>query len=297
MTPLTKAIDAFLRDYPEEPTTRRDYALTLNRCARVVLGPQTPVEEVSGEDWFEVLLELWGHRANSTWNRNRAAVQTFLQWLRDADVCTVKLPKLCRARKIVIDDTKARDPEDLEHLWDASRAPLRERTLWRLLYESSSRAEAVLALNVPAVDLKRRRARAVIKGGRTIWVHFETTGAQLLREYIDDRLQGPLFLTDRRPRDWRTRDPEDVAPDGRRCRLSYNRAERILKDYAGDGMTLHILRHSRLTYLAGEGVDTPLLTAISGHTNPATLHRRYARPGSRAVTRLFDELSRKSSPQ
>jgi hypothetical protein len=29
---------------------------------------------------------------------------------------------------------------------------------------------------------------------------------------------------------------------------------------------------------------------ISGHTSSATLHRRYARPSGKAVTKLFDRL-------
>lgn len=286
-TTLAKAVEAFVRDYPEADTTEESYALTLRRCAKT-LGEDRPAAAVDGEDWHDALIELWGRRSANTWNRNRAAVKTFLGWLGDADIATVKLPALCRARKVVIDETKAIDPEELQHLWDPDAVALRERTLWRLLYESSSRAEAVLALDVENVDLKARRARAVIKGGRTIWVYFERRGAELLREYIGGRTRGPVFLTNRRPRDWRTRPHSDFAPDGRRCRLSYDRAEHILKEYAG--ITLHILRHSRLAFLAGEGVDTPLLMVISGHTNPATLHRRYARPNGKAVTKLFDRL-------
>ncbi|MFI0966988.1 tyrosine-type recombinase/integrase [Streptomyces sp. NPDC021080] len=287
MTTLHRAVEAFVRDYPEAATTETSYALTLRRCAST-LGRDRAAADVDGEDWHDVLIELWGRSAPNTWNRTRATVQTFLRWLGDAKVATVELPALCRARKVVIDETKAVDPEELEHLWDPARVALRQRTLWRLLYESSSRAEAVLALNVEDVSLKARKARAVIKGGRTIWVYFERRGAELLREYIGDRTRGPVFLTDRRPRDWRTRAPGEFAPDGRRCRLSYDRAEHILKEYAG--ITLHILRHSRLSYLSGEGVDTPMLMAISGHTNPGTLHRRYARPSGKAVTRLFDRL-------
>jgi integrase len=293
-TTLTRAIDLFIADYPEAETTRSAYELTLRRCAQEVLGPDTPVATITGDAWFDALLELWNHRAPATWNRNRSAVQSFLAWLDDADECTVELPKLCRARKIVVDETKARDPEELEHLWDPDRVALRERTLWRLLYESSSRASAVLALDIPSVNLKARKAKAVIKGGRTIWVYFERQGANLLEEYIDGRTYGPVFLTDRRPRDWRRRPTSDFAPDGRRCRLSYDRAEHILQEYAG--ITLHILRHSRLAYLAGEeNVDTPMLMAISGHTSPATLHRRYARPSGKAVARLFDRLAQKES--
>jgi integrase len=284
---ITDWLDADPPPYTEK-TTIRDYRLTLVRCA-AYLDCNKDVRSLSGQDWFDALQALWGSRNPNTWNRNRAAVRAFLQYLRDAGAGTAELPALCKARKVTIDRTKALDEDEIDRLW-RPEIPLRERALWRLLYESSSRAEAVLALDVPGVDLKRNRARAVIKGGDTAWVYFEKTGAKLLREYIGNRTAGPLFLTARRPRNWASRPLSDLEPGGRRYRLSYNRAERILKAYTG-GWTLHQIRHSRLAHLAGQGVQTPMLMALSGHTSPVTLHRRYAIPSGAAVGRLFEQLS------
>jgi integrase len=238
------------------------------------------------------LLALWGTKSPSTWNRNRAAVRAFLQYLRDAGEADTELPALCKARKVTIDRTKAVDEDEIERLW-AAELRLRERTLWRLLYDTSSRAEAILSLDVPDVDLKRNRARTVIKGGDTNWIYFDNPSAKLLREYIGLRTAGPLFLTDGMPRNWRTRAPEDREPGGRRYRLSYNRAERILKETTG-GWTLHRIRHSRLSHLAGDGIPTPMLMAISGHTSPTTLQRRYAIPSGAAVARLFEQMRKKN---
>lgn len=292
MTPtLSQAISDWLDAEPPpytEKTTVRDYRLTLTRCAAYI-GCGRPCDSLPGQQWFDVLVALWGTRSANTWNRNRAAVRAFLQYLRDAGVADIELPALCKARKVTIDRTKARDEDEIDRLW-APEVPLRERTLWRLLYESSSRAEAVLALDIPGVNLKQNRARAVIKGGDTAWVYFEKTGAKLLAEYIGNRTSGPVFLTSRRPRNWTTRSQDDMEPGGRRYRLSYNRAERILKEHTG-GWTLHQIRHSRLSHLSGQGVDTPMLMALSGHTSPLTLHRRYAVPSGAAVGRLFDKLS------
>ena len=50
--------------------------------------------------------------------------------------------------------------------------PLREKTLWRLLYESASRASAVLALNVE--DLPNKQARITAKGGDVMWITWGT---------------------------------------------------------------------------------------------------------------------------
>ena len=45
--------------------------------------------------------------------------------------------------------------------------PLRERALWRLLYDSGARADEVLGLDVGDLDLANRQARARTKGGHT----------------------------------------------------------------------------------------------------------------------------------
>ncbi|GAA2430046.1 hypothetical protein GCM10010191_49370 [Actinomadura vinacea] len=45
---------------------------------------------------------------------------------------------------------------------------LRERVLWRLLYETAARTEEILSLNIEDLDLKFRRARVVSKGGAIV---------------------------------------------------------------------------------------------------------------------------------
>jgi site-specific recombinase XerD len=71
--------------------------------------------------------------------------------------------------------------------------------------------------------------------------------------------------------------------------LSYERAEYLFKhnalNVAGEGWTLHQLRHSALTHLAEAGVNLPLLRAKSGHHNLRSL-QRYARPGAEAVAAM-----------
>jgi site-specific recombinase XerD len=42
----------------------------------------------------------------------------------------------------------------LDKLFADDRAALRERVLWRMLYETAARAEEVLTLNIPDLDLE-----------------------------------------------------------------------------------------------------------------------------------------------
>src|SRR6266567_586307 len=73
-----------------------------------------------------------------------------------------------RRRRVKQDRTRALARNEIARVL-ALDAPLREKTLWRLLYESAARAEEVLALDVADLDLPNRRARAVSKGGDVEW--------------------------------------------------------------------------------------------------------------------------------
>ena len=78
--------------------------------------------------------------------------------------------------------------------------PLREKTLWWLLYETAARASEILALNVEDLDMPRRRAVVIGKGGRAEPVGWETKTARLLPRHLRHRTSGPLFLADIAPR-------------------------------------------------------------------------------------------------
>jgi hypothetical protein len=44
------------------------------------LGPHRQLAAVPGEEIAAALRSLWGDRAPATWNRNRAAVSSWLTW-------------------------------------------------------------------------------------------------------------------------------------------------------------------------------------------------------------------------
>jgi integrase len=77
---------------------------------------------------------------------------------------------------------------------------LREKTLWRMLYESAARAGEVLALDIEDLDLANRRARVRRKGGAIDIIVWQTGTARLLPRLIKGRRSGPVFLTGRRSR-------------------------------------------------------------------------------------------------
>jgi integrase/recombinase XerD len=180
---------------------------------------------------------------------------------------------------------------------------LRERTYWRLLYETAARAEEILGLDVDDLDLANKRARVVSKGGKLEWVHYQSGAAQLLPRLLAGRKRGPVFLSDRKAP---ARTPSlDVCLVTGRARLSYRRAAELFTaataqlDSAGRGWTLHQLRHSALTHEAEDGTSTPMLLSRSRHASVRSLER-YARPGAEAVGRHVaarDPAARRRRPR
>jgi len=109
------------------------------------------------------------------------------------------LPATCERRREPADHTRAVEATRIDRICTDRSIALRERVLWRMLYETASRASAVLALNVADCDFDNRRARVTVKGGGTAWIVWGRGTALLLPRYLHGRQTGPLFLADRRP--------------------------------------------------------------------------------------------------
>ncbi|MFC9432408.1 tyrosine-type recombinase/integrase [Nocardia sp. NPDC057030] len=190
-----------------------------------------------------------------------------------------------RARPAPPDISKALS-RDLVGQILGSDAPLRERVLWHLLYESSARAEEVLMLDVSDLDTANRCAVVTRKGGARERIAWQTGTARLLPRMLGGRKSGPLFVTDRKARP--SVASNDVDPATGWARLSYRRAAELFEAHTArfdDGpYTLHQLRHSRLTHAAEEGASTPVLMKLSGHTSVRSL-AKYARVSDEGLRR------------
>ena len=280
---LGAAIDAFLAQ-PRPATTTRAYTRTLEQLAGQ-LGRGRPLTGLTDTELAEAASQLWGALAPRTWNRHLATVRSFLSWCRRHGWPAGTLQLRADRRATPGDDTRAIALPELERLWARPDIPLRERTLWRLLYDSAARAEEVLGLDIGDLDLANRQARATTKGGHARPLHFQTAAARLLAKLTAGRRAGPVFLTTRRAAAHRVPVAADLDPGTGRARLSYEMAEQLFKRHTG-GKTLHQLRHSRLTHLGDQNISAPLLMAISGHKRLATL-QQYVQPSQDAVAALM----------
>lgn len=290
-TRLADAVKTFL-DTPaikKSPNTHRSYSITLNRMV-TDLGADTSTTGLDPDrvaDWFN---RVWADKSPKTYNVRLSALKSAYRYWEHQGWTTVDPTVRLAARPEPADRSRALTHDQMDTLL-AVKAPLRERVLWNLLYESACRAEEALMLNITDLDTANRRAVVIRKGGARDVIHWQTGTARLLPRLLNGRRSGPVFLTDRKAR------PSvalaDVDPTTECARLSYRRAAELFEahtaDLPGGPWTLHQLRHTALTHAAEDGANTPLLMAMSGHTSIRSL-AKYARPSAEAVGRWRAEV-------
>jgi site-specific recombinase XerD len=297
---LAEAVARFLDRYRDQEHTATTYAGTLTHL-RAVAGDASAAGALTPEV-FAAAMTRWDGSAPATWNRHLAALRSFAGYALRQEWLTVDPARLLERRKDTARGDKAIPAARLEGLLTDEHHALRERVLWRMLYETAARAEEVLTLDVADLDLQFRRARTVSKGGDAEYLHWATATARLLPRLLKGRSSGPVFLADRRSpaAGSRVRALSDIDPVSGRGRLSYARAEYLFKqaskrhDPHREGWTLHQLRHSALKHLAAAGRTAPELQAKSRHKHLATLGR-YVRLGEETSARItagHDPLAR-----
>ncbi|WP_425559997.1 tyrosine-type recombinase/integrase [Microbispora corallina] len=290
---LAAAVRAFLDRPVLNEETVRSYGQTMTRLRRH-LGDDVILTEVTADEIGAAFVAAWGTAAAATWNRHRAAVRSFAAWAAGpergwaADDLAARLDRRPEPRG----RTRPMGRRQVEALLERGEVPLRERTLWTLLYESAATAESVLALNVEDLDLSGRYGRVSARTADSAHragndgngggvgerrVRWQSGAARLLPGLVAGRRQGPLFLADRRPGPARTPAAGDLCSHTGRGRLSYERAEYLFKratrelDPEGNGYTLRLLRHSRLAHLGEDGWSAGMLRDLSGHESVRTL--------------------------
>jgi integrase len=262
--------------------TRRIYGLTLSAVGEHLDSPR--LDEITSADLGRAVGIAYPTASPATWNRVVATLRSFTSYALRQGWLNGEVTQGLERRRVAEDHTRSMPREELDRLFTRRDVNLRDRALWRMLYETGARANEVLNLNVEDVDLDAKRAITVRKGGDRDVLHFQTGSARLLPKIIDGRTSGPLFLSETVPAGSRAPAASDRDPVTGRARLSYRRAAEVFSA-AAPGRTLHQLRHSAITHLAEAGVPLPLLMAKSRHASLRTL-QRYARPSVDAVAAL-----------
>ncbi|GII96347.1 tyrosine-type recombinase/integrase [Sinosporangium siamense] len=308
-----EAVQAYLTAAGVSASSCRVYRISLTTWGWLLHGRQPPtglarrgaeppalqLEALEQAATARLLAQAFAERAArtdaDTVNRELSVLRAAIAWWRRRGWIAADPTAGLERRPAPPDRTRALSRPQIAALFEL-KADLRDRALWRMLYETCARAEEILTLDVQDLLPADKRGRVVAKGGAVEWVHWQSGTAQLLPRLLKGRARGPLFLTDRRAP---ARTPTlDVCPATGRARLSYRRSAELFEAStrplanpgtadpaeleARGGWTLHQLRHSALTHEAEDGTNTPTLLARSRHASVRSLER-YARPGVDAV--------------
>ena len=187
---VAAAVDRYL-DSIQARTTRDSYAETLARLT--ALAGDRPAAMLMPEDYAAVM-GRWDDAAAATWNRHLSALTSFTAWAGRQEILTTNPARRLERRKPARRGDRAIPRARLDKLLTDDRHGLRERVLWRMLYETAARAEELLSLNIEDLDLEFRRGRVTSKGGAIEYVHWATGTARLLPRLLRGRTSGPLFL-------------------------------------------------------------------------------------------------------
>ncbi|HKW78809.1 MAG TPA: tyrosine-type recombinase/integrase [Candidatus Limnocylindria bacterium] len=163
---------------------------------------------------------------------------------------------------------------------------LRDRAVIEMLFGTAVRVSELCAMTRRQVNLDRREAEVVGKGGKARLVLLTNEAAHWLRRYVETRTDGSahLFVSNRKD------------DDGEPRALSVRQVQRIVDEAARRAglpfrISPHWFRHSRLTVLARHaGVEAA--QRIAGHSSLQTTSR-YLHVTDDHLRRAFDEAERK----
>lgn len=173
---LVAAVAAFLSQPGLSAQTRRSYRLTLTAL--------TTALDAAGAYPTAAAIEAaarlrWGTVAPASWNRHAATIRSFLAYAARHGL----LPELrveLDSRREPTDRTRSLPKAAPERLFARRDVAPRDKTLWRLLYETAAGTNEALCLNVEDVDIPNRRATVRGKNGELDYLHWQTASGHLL---------------------------------------------------------------------------------------------------------------------
>ncbi|HET9168432.1 MAG TPA: hypothetical protein VFN97_03315 [Actinospica sp.] len=261
------AVDRYLASARISPASQRVYRVTLATWGWLLIGrippsgaarrgapsPVVSLARLDGDPATTVVREALRHRAlmdvdRRTYEREVSILRNAAHWWAAQGWIGPQAERALKGHMAL----RTRDEEAPAAAIDparvfALRAPLREQTLWRMIYESAAPAEHLLALDMSDLDLPHRRVRR--KGGTPRQADRITWGelsAELLPLLTIGRTNGPVFLTERRAAARVAK--ADLCPYSGHARLSMRRATELFRastrdlDPRGVGWNLRDLR-------------------------------------------------------
>lgn len=129
----------------------------------------------------------------------------------------------------------------------------RDKTLIRTIYATGMRVSEICGLRVEHIQFEEQTIRVYGKGGKIRSVICDEETLAMIREHLDGRTTGPVFLG-----------------LGDRKAISTQNVEYILRKYAPPGITPHKLRHSYATELYNRTKNLVHVQENLGHSSVET---------------------------
>ncbi|WP_205302757.1 hypothetical protein [Nonomuraea montanisoli] len=205
------AVEAYLCSAGIASSSLRVYRISLLTWAWLATGQQPPLGRnrrgaepptvafaMFDEAPADVTAKMFAQRARlvdaNTVNRELSVMKAAITWWRVRGRLTRNPIIGIERRPAPPDRTRALSREQIAALFDL-KVSVRERTLWKALYETCARAEEILCLDVEDLLLADKRGGVTSKGGTIEWVHWQSGTAQLLPRLLKGRTRGPVLRT------------------------------------------------------------------------------------------------------
>ena len=229
---LRSAVEAFFSDKQLSSNTRRAYRQALSAVVKD-LGLDLGVDQLDSRQVLEVFSQRWGSAQPATWNTRITALQSFVSYCQRNRWIDHDPMSLVVRRREPRDQTKAIPYQDLEKLWSRRDINLQRKNPVEDAVRNQPPGPGKSSLSISRImDLPRKRAVIIGKGGHKEYVFWASGAARLLSRYLAGRRRGPVFLTHRRPNVIPARG--DECPRTGRGRLSYERASTMFKQATGE---------------------------------------------------------------
>ena len=194
------AAEAFLAYKDLAPSSQRAYRAALDPLVDAV-GAGQQLAAVTPAVVSELFTDRWADGAAATLNVRRAAVRSFASWCEDRWPFGVDLVALVGTRTRTVDRTRSIPYPAPDALIRRRSAPLREKALWRMLYETAARALRDAGSRRGGPGQAAAASPSTVQGrGHRLGFFVASATSRLLARYLAGRSSGPLFLTAARAR-------------------------------------------------------------------------------------------------
>lgn len=237
------------RKYLEDNEGRRPTDAVELREMGVNSDVRTTSEEI--EDYYTLLRTSVRNIQASTMRTNMSVLTSFYEFLLVRGVVKKNPMREVPLPKVKMREIRCPKHEEVLEMIEGIENP-RDALIVRTIYATGVRVAELCGMTIEDIDWDGGSIRIVGKGGKIRRVFPDATTLWMIREYLDGRDRGPVFLSSRN---------NGLTP------ISISK---MFKNFAPKGVTPHTIRHSHATELFRHSHDLRLVQQCLGHESIRT---------------------------